>query len=35
MNMWFAAINFHDDVLIWNYHLVIVVYSGSIGDFEI
>ena len=27
----FTAINFHDDVSVCNYHLGIVVHSGSIG----
>ena len=29
-----TAINFHDGVFIWNYHVGIVVNSGSIGAFK-
>ena len=35
MNKFFTTIDFHDDVIIWNYHLVIVVHSGSMEAIEI
>ena len=34
MSLFFTAINFHDDVFSCNYHLGIVVHSGTIGAFK-